>query len=297
MNKVFVQLSGGLGNQMFQYATARAQSLNNNSPLIVDIWSGFVRDRQYKRVFALASFPIHWRIATSWDYISLYFYRLQTKLGRPQRLLDTNHCGRDFYVEQRFQFEPLLLRRQLTKSTWLIGYWQTPKYFAAHEALLRKELMPPMPTKGPFLTLHELVRGCESVAIGIRLYEESNDPSAHAHEGKIKTAVDVNKAIARVLDSRPSAKFFVFCTHRANYLADLDLPADTIYVTADEGFSNSVECLWLIAQCKHHIFTNSSYYWWGAWLSEAIHKKEEQLVFAADNFINTDGLCDYWQRF
>ncbi len=292
-----MQLSGGIGNQMFQYATARALSLSNSSPLVVDTLSGFVRDRQYKRTFELSSFPIQMQIASVRDRIALYFYRLQIKLGRMPRFLDRNYFGHDFYVEQYFQFESLLLQRPLTNSTWLIGYWQTPKYFASYGALLRKELMPPVPISGSFLALHELVRSSESVAIGIRLYEESNDPAAHAHEGKIKTATDVNKAIARVLDSRPNAKFFVFCTHRANYLDGLDLPPDTIFVTADEGFSNTVECLWLLAQCKHHIFTNSSYYWWGAWLSEAIHKKEEQLIFAADNFINTDGLCDYWQRF
>jgi hypothetical protein len=185
----------------------------------------------------------------------------------------------------------------LTNSTWLIGYWQTSKYFVSYEPLLRKELMPPVPISGPFLALRDLIQSCESVAIGIRLYEESNDPASHAHEGKIKTATDVNKAIVRVLDSRPNAKFFVFCTHRANYLADLDLPADTIFVTGDDGYKDSVDCMWLLAHCKHHIFTNSSYYWWGAWLSEAMHKKEEQLIFAADNFINTDGLCGHWQRF
>jgi len=297
VNKVFVQLSGGLGNQMFQYATARALSLNNKSPLVVDTWSGFVRDRQYKRVFELGSFPINSRIANSWDRISLYLYRLQIKLGRTPRLLDRNQFGRDFYVEQDFQFEPLILDRPLTSSTWLIGYWQTFKYFVAYETLLRKELMPPAPTNGPFLALLELVTASESVAIGIRLYEESANPAAHARNRIIKTAVDVNRAIARLRARRPNAKFFIFCTHRAEYLATLDLPSDAVFVTADEGFSSTVECLWLLAQCKHHIFTNSTYYWWGAWLSEAVHKKEEQLIFAADNFINADGLCDHWQRF
>ena len=49
MPKLIVQLQGGLGNQMFQYATARSISLKNNLDLVIDDWSGFFRDVHHQR--------------------------------------------------------------------------------------------------------------------------------------------------------------------------------------------------------------------------------------------------------
>jgi hypothetical protein len=43
--------------------------------------------------------------------------------------------------------------------------------------------------------------------------------------------------------------------------------------------------------------TNSSYYWWGAWLSRKYYDPEEQEIFAADNFINKDSELPQWQLF
>lgn len=40
---VCIQLTGGLGNQMFQYAAARAVAEKAGAELVLDTWSGFVR--------------------------------------------------------------------------------------------------------------------------------------------------------------------------------------------------------------------------------------------------------------
>jgi hypothetical protein len=109
----------------------------------------------------------------------------------------------------------------------------------------------------------------------------------------MKTMADVNAAISRLLALQPNAQFFVFCSHHSPILSELNLPDSTTFVTPDEGYEGTIECLWLLAQCKHHIFTNSSYYWWGAWLSQGVYSAnfQSQYIFAADNFINHDGLC------
>ena len=75
------------------------------------------------------------------------------------------------------------------------------------------------------------------------------------------------------------------------------LPPDTSYVTHDNGYCGSVPRPWLLTQCRHHIMTNSSYYWWGAWLSRGVHGGTNQTVFAADNFINTDSYPPEWEQF
>ena len=43
-SKIIASLTGGLGNQMFQYAAARSMAMRSGSDLVLDTWSGFVRD-------------------------------------------------------------------------------------------------------------------------------------------------------------------------------------------------------------------------------------------------------------
>jgi hypothetical protein len=297
MARLCVQLSGGLGNQMFQYAAARSLALNSEVECLLDPLSGFIRDKQYRRRFELARLPIKLNMVSIADQLRLWVYRAHAKASHPSRAIYDAHWYGEFINETEFKFHAAVLQKKLTSNTWMLGYWQSPKYFDFYAQSIQQELQPAESKNISFISLASQIDSSESVAVGVRLYEESNDPGAHALAGKVKTIADVNSAIARLRAARPQAKFYVFCTHRAKALNNLNLPADTIFVTADEGYDDAVDSLWLLTRCKHHIFTNSSYYWWGAWLSQGIHKKDEQLIYAADNFINVDGLCDHWQRF
>jgi len=295
--RLCLQLSGGLGNQMFQYATARSIALNNDAECLIDPLSGFIRDKQYKRRFELARLPIKLNTVGIWDQIRLWVYRVHARFSHRIRSVYDAYWYGDFIHETEFKFHSILLKKKLTGSAWMLGYWQSPNYFNSHANQIRQELQPPVPKNPVFTSLATQIALSESVALSVRLYEESDDPSAHALAGKVKTIEDINSAIARLHAACPNARFYVFCTHRAQVLNKLNLPADTVFVTADDGYDDAVDSLWLLTRCKHHIFTNSSYYWWGAWLSHGFHKQEEQLIYAADNFINVDGLCDHWFRF
>lgn len=297
MSKLCVQLTGGLGNQMFQYATGRALAINQNIDLALDTWSGFVRDKQYRRNYELDALPIRSAHVGLSERAALWLFRAAAVPFIGTSNMRQPRWYADFFVERETVFCGDLVASRFNRLTWLIGYWQSPKYFESHRARLQAELMPDRPLAKKFQELGDYMQRCESVALGVRLYEESNNPESHSHGGRLKTVNDINDAIGRLCDRRNPLQFFVFCTHRSPIFNELLLPKNTVFVTPDDGYIDSVDCMWLLAQCKHHIFTNSSYYWWGAWLSEALHKHEEQLIYAADNFINTDGLCDHWQRF
>ena len=77
MVSLCVQLSGGLGNQMFQYAAARSLALNSGAECLLDPISGFIRDKQYRRRFELARLPIKLNMVSIADQIRLWVYRAQ----------------------------------------------------------------------------------------------------------------------------------------------------------------------------------------------------------------------------
>jgi hypothetical protein len=70
-----------------------------------------------------------------------------------------------------------------------------------------------------------------------------------------------------------------------------------VFVTPDEGFEDAVDTLWLLSKCKHHVFTNSTFYWWGAFLSSNNFEIDQQHIYAADNFLNQNIYFDNWHKF
>ena len=297
MRIVYAQLRGGLGNQLFQYSTARAIALAQNATLVLDPLTGFARDHVYRRKYELHALPINAKLV-SFGLTSLFLLNQLIVKSKSKTLLSLSNKYLGLRVEENdFRYDDRLPKVPIKKRLWLVGYWQTPKYFEHLSGLLQRELMPATPAQSLFTSTAELMRNTESVALGVRLYEEATNPEDHALAGRVKSIEDINRVIQRFRHEKPTSRFFVFCTHRAKSLALLDLPADTVFVTGDDGFSDAVDGLWLLSRCKHHIFTNSTYYWWGAWLSHAVHNRDEQLIYAADNFINIDGICDHWRRF
>ena len=297
MNKsnLYLYLRGGLGNQMFQYATARALSLSNNATLVIDSRSGFVRDFTYKRSYELDSFCTQSRKILPHEVFPIWLYRWHYRKTNRRPILLKNFWFGSFISEPVSAWIPSFDQIILKDNTWLVGYWQSPHYFSKISSLICQELMPPPCKEFCFNLISNKILNCESVALGIRLYEESKDPLSHSSSRSLKSISEIQLAVDNMLSSRPNSTFFVFCTHRSSLLQQLKLPSDTVFLIGDEGYSNPVATLWLLTLCRHHIITNSSFFWWGAWLSQTHHF--DQSIFAANNFINQDSICNHWRTF
>jgi hypothetical protein len=295
--KLIVNLCGGLGNQMFQYAAARSLAERNSAELVLDTWSGFVRDFQYQRHYELNVFPIVARKARAIERLPFWIDRISNKIVKSLRKEIRSSWYGTFLNETRLEYLPEVASLQIIASCWMTGYWQSFKYFLDHEPLLLKELSPPKPSESHIRDLGNKMREVNSVALGVRLYEESANPGAHAAHGHLKSVASINKAVLTLSDRQTNCHFFIFCTHRSPILDQLELGANITFVTHDDGYNGTLQRLWLLTQCRHHLMTNSSYYWWGAWLSRKYYDPEEQEIFAADNFINKDSELPQWQLF
>lgn len=126
---VIIQLAGGLGNQMFQYALY-LQLKDLGREVKIDDVSGFAEDPQ--RIPALAPFGVSYErpseveLRKMLDSSMLPWHRVRRKLfGRHKKS----------YFEEGKLFIPEVLTWD---DIYLEGYWQTEKYFQPVERLVRE---------------------------------------------------------------------------------------------------------------------------------------------------------------
>jgi len=289
-HKLIVRLKGGLGNQMFQYATARAMAERNKMELVIDTYSGFVRDKTYRRSFSLGSFNLSARLAKILEQGPFWFEKfLEKYFGKNDKVVKKYPWG--LYVnEPSIKFYSNLVEERYDYNVWLDGFWQTEKYFHDTAEAIANEFTLSLPVDKKVVDLGKKIREQNAIAVGIRLYEEA-PPCAHDI-----TPLSFYEQTARILANKiETPVFYLFCTARKPIDGKLNLPGEVQYVTHDDGYTGELNSLWLLSQFRYHIISNSSFYWWGAWQAE--QKYPSVGVYACDLFPNQDSIPDRWNRF
>ncbi len=172
MAKVIVRIKGGLGNQLFCYAVARRLALVNNSELIIDDVTGFVRDHQYYRKYALDYFNVKARKATSYERMEPFerYRRGLVKFMARQRPFHLRS-----YIEQEgLDFDLRLLDYRLKKRTvYLDGVWQSESYFKDVEEIIRQDLRIIPPKNEANRKIAECIFACNAVVVHVRSFDNS----------------------------------------------------------------------------------------------------------------------------
>lgn len=284
---VTVELKGGLGNQLFQYAAGRALALRAGARLVLDTKSGFARDRVYRRSYELDGFPIVADMAALARRLRFVLERARGKLaGRAGEVV-----RRPWGLMVRDPVSRFVALPAAGRDVWLDGHWQDERYFADAADLIARECCPPRPEDRRFRDLAAEIAACNSIAVGVRRFEEV--PGADKRGVGGLTSDEFYRAAARHVAARvENPVFYVFSTRRTPDLEALELPGDREFITHDDGYVGSVARLWLIAQCRHHILSNSSFYWWAAWLAE--HRRPDTIVVASDLFANPATVPPRW---
>ena len=261
-------LMGGLGNQMFQYAAARALASRSDAALYLDTVTGFARDKVFRRTYELGSFPIK---ATPAGALRRAFLPADAVIRKVRRAVKPPISARpwgEYLYEPTPAFSPAVAKHRIVRKTWMQGYWQDERYFADLRDCVRRELTPRMPLDPGFRRAGDQMESQSSVAVGVRLFEEVPGASK-AGVGGLTPIEFFNRAAIQLAERVRDPVFYVFCTSKAPELESLSLPGPVHFITHDNGFSGSIRRLWLLTNCQHHILSNSSFYWWGAWLREA----------------------------
>lgn len=291
-NAVVVSLMGGLGNQMFQYATARAIAHRNSARLIIDATTGFLRDKTYKRHYELDCFSIAPRRASFVELLPLWLERAAQRFNGPNLDNVTARPWGMFLTDYSSSLVPEAFGKY-DRTLFLRGYWQSEAYFADVKGLIGTELKLPPAEETSFVQMASRIEASNSIAVGVRLFEEVPEAKKEGVGGLVQTSY-YNHAAHLLSENIDAPEFFVFCTAHAPALAELDLPGPVHFITHDNGYKGTIQRLWLLSRCRYHIVSNSSFYWWGAWLAE--FERPETKVFAIDKFPNEKTIPTRWTR-
>jgi hypothetical protein len=264
--KLIVRMKGGLGNQLFCYAAARAIALNNGFELVLDDVSGFKRDRQYRRTYALDSFKLSSRKATPTERLEP-FERARRAVAkwRSRHLALENKI----YVEEMQRpFQPELTTLRPTRDRYIDGYWQDERYFLPIESELRKDLQMSLELDQANRKILNDIAAVESVALHVRWF----DPLALAN-GNISNLTEdyFANAIELVQKRVESPTYFLFSEYpeKALSLVRACTNSPLVVVDLNTAKGDAIKDFYLMRHCKHFITANSTFSWWAAWLGKA----------------------------
>ncbi|MBS9898255.1 alpha-1,2-fucosyltransferase [Vibrio alginolyticus] len=289
---IIVKMLGGLGNQMFQvaYALSLAEKYDRNVYLDLSIYDS------YKiRSFSLDNLVLNERVSilsdkelNRWQHASMV---LSQKIYHVfQKVLRL--CGKDFkfgeywfkklsskgyfynfdnyYHEHEFQAED-------NSIIYLYGYFQSELYFIDQLDNIRDlfSIKPSLNISDSLcLYRNQILSSERSIAISMRLGQDYTS-------SKIFNVCDASyftNSLNYLLSREPNAVVFVFSDVVSEAKVILKDYENIVFVDECKDFQS----LELMSLCDHFIISNSSFSWWGAYLS----KYDDKLIIAPDNWYN-----------
>lgn len=268
---ICVRLNGGLGNQLFQYATGRALALRHGCELLLDTSPLQATARHVTpRPFELDHFRHQARVATAAETRHLAWLHRVPALSHwvtPWRM----------YVERGRGYNASFA--ELPDKTYLVGYWQTSRYFASVAGQIAAELSASRPLSPASEAVAEAMSRGPSVALHVRRGDYITLASAASLHGALGLPY-YEAALQRVREQVQGARYFVFSDDIAWCRERLPLgAAEAVYVGHNTG-ADAWQDLLLMSSCRHHIIANSSFSWWGAWLADQRYGASGHVVIA-----------------
>ncbi len=284
------KLTGGLGNQLFQYAFGKNVSIQNQSELKLDTMS-FESNKD--RDFKLNLFNIDYKIADNKETEKFIKpNKVARKLFIVIEKIKPLGCKK-YYKEKCFNYDNNINNLK-SKNLYLEGYWQSEKYFKNIEDTIRKEFTLKEDLDKKYNQLLEKMKNSNSVSIHYRRTDYLLEKNTSIYESLSEDYYQ--NAIKTIEEKVNNPVYFVFSDDIEWIKKNAKLPSSTIFVS--DKNNKDYEEFMLMSKCKHNVIANSSFSWWSAWLNN----NPEKIVIAPKNWFvdkntNTNDLIpDNWIR-
>jgi len=261
---VISQILGGLGNQMFQYATARALSLSRAQPLLLDLaafdgynlHNGFELDRVFN-IDSVVAKPADLLSVLGWRSPPLVRKVLKRRPFSPLR-------GEHLAIEPAPNYWPQL--QAMKSPLYMMGYWQSESYFEDQRKSIRQDFRFRHTLVGVNASLAAKMTDGPSVSVHLRRGDYLSDQIMDV------CSLDYYRAAAKYIEERiDRPAYYVFSDDASWVRSHVDFLPGATFIDHNIGLE-SYQDMQLMSCCKHHIIANSSFSWWGAWLNPSQEK-------------------------
>ena len=268
---ILVRVFGGLGNQLFQYAAAKALALRNGVALKLDI-NSVINPDSHKRVYCLHNFNINTPIAGQEEiekflspkkkYFKASRYILnKTGFGIHKSWWCQSYIYQGFY--ERYFYRPL------KGDVYLDGYWQNEKLFIDYRDELLKELSFKEKPDNKNQEVQNLILTVNAVSLHVRRGDALTEIARTIY--KLPGEAYYKNAIEIIASRISNPQFFVFSDDIEWCRNNIKTRYPMEFVAHNDDNKN-YEDLRLMSSCNHHITANSTFSWWGAWLNPSPDK-------------------------
>lgn len=277
-----VKIFNGLGNQLFQYACGRAIQEKYGGDLYLDI-SDF---KTNKRSFRLDKFKLNENINFLNKDNTFSNIRKNKLLNVIYKIIPNtsfkiqSKFGKYLYFGEEYKE----IENNFTNNYYLYGYWQSEKYFSNIKDKIKSEIQLRDELSSDIKLINEIEK-CNSVAIHVRrgdyltnkLYKDICDKDYY------KNAINVIK------EKIEKPIFFIFSDDCKWVEENWFLDENVFFV--NDNYEDYEELI-IMSKCKHFIIANSSFSWWGQYLSENSNK----IVVAPKRWYNNDKKVDIFMN-
>ena len=260
-------IKGGLGNQLFQFASAYALSQRIGQSLSLDI---SFYSKQSLRSYKLdkLSLPDDVSISPN-NSLSILFFknRLINRFIRRSRRFNLSKIkfNRDttYLVELAGRYVPLFFEIN-DKNIFMNGYYQSEDYFKEYRNTILKFYTPSYPLDDEFVSVLKDIQNCNSVAIHVRHGDFMKIKNSSFHY--ILDEHYYTKAISYIQHKTNNPSFFVF-SDDIEWVKEHNLGIDNFKIISLHTPNADIDEMMLMKSCNHIIAANSTFSWWAAWLN------------------------------
>lgn len=268
---IIVRIYEGLGNQMFQYAYARALSLSSGRRVFLDArdtGSLNAEKGMTPRKYGLDNFRTALPLCANAGL--LYPYLDKPRMAeRMKKLSEWGILPYKYFSASDPFYDGRLM--DLKGNWYMQGWFQDSRYFREYAGTIKKEFVPRRKIRiSPMLK---------------RILRSENTVSVHVRRGDFKRTHNVltetyyRNAMDYIKNAVPDPFWVVFSDDTGWAEKNIDFGQNCCF-PGISGNLEDYEELMLMSCCRNHIIANSTYSWWGAWLG----KNEGKIVVGPEKW-------------
>jgi len=267
-----IKLSGGLGNQMFQFAAGYALAKQNNVRLNLDL--KYINKRKLFNGFELD------KVFNIYSKVNLLNKQSFIKSINIKEIFKLFNKSFYLYKEPHFHYSKDIL--SLPKHSFLDGYWQSELYFKDYTKEIRDIFTFPKNLDAKNKEIMNEIREHNSISIHVRrgdfLLESNSNHSTNLKQYYLD-------AIRKSSKLFKNPQYFIFTDDHLWVKQNFILNHPYMIVNNNHG-SKSFLDMHLMSNCKSNIIANSSFSWWSGWLNST----KDKVIYAPKNWFNNKSI-------